>query len=546
MSTIRPTTSTPSLVNPQNTTPVAIVQGAPSILGRISVGQILEATVISQTAKDTFQVQTPLGQFLLNSTLNLPKGGTLMLQLSSQSPFMQFHINSLNGENLKLKTKTEPKVTSNTSQKKWSPSTKLVEGKILLATLIGQLSGPQKISTQIFKENPILPTTTTTDSTEEAGAFLKKIGSTRGGSTKQSIINLNNISAVLKDLKPSQGLTSLKIKSVKNPKAPEEMLIGSKINVKVISIQPPDPNVTEAISSTFSKKNKHHSLSLGSNLKGVVSGTTGSGQPIIQTKVGFLNLSTQTNIPLGSTIFLEVTQGPSGPTSEAQLVSPFNEGLFRARKWPALEQTFQIIEEVHPRSTPKLINSIIPRPGVALISNVIFFLSALRAGDLHAWVGEKNLRIVERHQPYIASKMREDFTTLSKMVEEPQSGDWRVALIPINSGDEIQQMRLLLRQNEDEKNKGNTKHTRFIIDVVLSKLGRLQLDGLVGEGDSSLELIIRSDSHLAELIQNNIRTIFIEAIASSGIRGGVNFQASPANFVDIPDPEVANNVGLEV
>ena len=179
MSTIRPTTSTPSLVNPQNTTPVAIVQGAPSILVRISVGQILEATVISQTAKDTFQVQTPLGQFLLNSTLNLPKGGTLMLQLSSQSPFMQFHINSLNGENLKLKTKTEPKVTSNTSQKKWSPSTKLVEGKILLATLIGQLSGPQKISTQISKENPILPTTTTTDSTEEAGAFLKKIGSTR-------------------------------------------------------------------------------------------------------------------------------------------------------------------------------------------------------------------------------------------------------------------------------------------------------------------------------------------------------------------------------
>ena len=163
------------------------------------------------------------------------------------------------------------------------------------------------------------------------------------------------------------------------------------------------------------------------------------------------------------------------------------------------------LEEVRPGRSQKLIISIIPRPGASLTSSMIFFLSALKGGDLHSWIGEKALRLIERNQPNISSRIREDFTTLSRIIEEPAPSDWRVALIPINNGDEIQQIRLLLRQNEKETNEDTTSNTRFVIDVKLSRFGRLQMDGLVREKGKSLDLIIRSDTHLADTIKNDIR-----------------------------------------
>ena len=57
MNTIRPATSTQSLPSATSTAPVAVVQGISPTIGRLTVGQLLEATVISQTAKNTFQVQ---------------------------------------------------------------------------------------------------------------------------------------------------------------------------------------------------------------------------------------------------------------------------------------------------------------------------------------------------------------------------------------------------------------------------------------------------------------------------------------------------------
>jgi hypothetical protein len=51
---------------------------------------------------------------------------------------------------------------------------------------------------------------------------------------------------------------------------------------------------------------------------------------------------------------------------------------------------------------------------------------------------------------------------------------------------------------------------------------------------------------LANTIQNDIRTIFLEAADLTGLKGGVNFQSAPADFVDIPDPSNDLNVGLMV
>ena len=72
------------------------------------------------------------------------------------------------------------------------------------------------------------------------------------------------------------------------------------------------------------------------------------------------------------------------------------------------------------------------------------------------------------------------------------------------------------------------------------------MDGLVRDKGKSLELIVRSNTHLADTIKNDIRTIFREAADLSSLKGGVNFQAAPADFINISNPANVQDVGLVV
>ena len=132
------------------------------------------------------------------------------------------------------------------------------------------------------------------------------------------------------------------------------------------------------------------------------------------------------------------------------------------------------------------------------------------------------------------------------MIDEPTPGDWRVALIPVNTGSEIQQIRLLFRQNDNESDENVKSDARFIIDVDLTKFGRMQIDGLVREKGKSLDLIIRSDKQLNDTMKNDIRSIFVETTDLSGLSGSVGFQSTPANFINISDPTLNHEIGMMV
>jgi hypothetical protein len=546
MNTITPTIPPLPLPSTPSVAPVAVVQGAPPALGRLAIGQLLEATVTSQTAKNTFQVQTPIGQFSLQTTLSLPKGGALIMQLHSQSPFVQFQINSLNGVVPSLTTKAPSSVTASTSQAQRVPANKLAVGHVLQATLMRPLpKAPGSVG-----QNPLSKLTphftATAGLARGEGLAVQKPGAAKATSMKPSTKTAATTSTAVKNTPGVHNLNTPKVASLSTPKVLGYLPTGSQIGVKVTAIQLPNPAAASTTTASLNSNTTERTLSAGASLRGAVTGSTPLGHPIVHTRSGVFVLATQSIVPRGTTISLDVVKAPFAPVNKVQGVSSLHESLFRSRKWPALEQAFQAIEEVSPGSAQKLTNSIVPRPGVALTSSIIYFLSALKGGDFRSWLGEKSLRLIERSRPNIVGRIREDFTMLSRISDEPASGDWRVALIPINMGAEIQQIRLLLRQNEEEPNEEATSDTRFVVDVDLSRLGRLQLDGLVRDKGKSLDLIVRSDAHLADTIQNDIRTIFLEAADSTGLKGGVNFQAAPADFIEISDPSSDHEVGLMV
>jgi hypothetical protein len=217
--------------------------------------------------------------------------------------------------------------------------------------------------------------------------------------------------------------------------------------------------------------------------------------------------------------------------------------------WPRLQEALAALQETNPAAAQQLMQAVLPRPGVMLGANIMFFLAALYGGDLRGWLGDGPVRALQRFRPDLLDRLGDDFGRISRIADERGPSEWRTVPIPFYNGADIEHIRLHLRragEDENDREKGR-KATRFVIDVTLSRIGRLQLDGLVYDKEKHMDLIVRTDRRLPGKIETDIRDIFQEAGETTGLKGGIGFQAAPANFVDIAGPaRPSGPVGLIV
>jgi hypothetical protein len=212
-----------------------------------------------------------------------------------------------------------------------------------------------------------------------------------------------------------------------------------------------------------------------------------------------------------------------------------------------LSEALQALQELRPAVAHDLISTVLPQTNARMTADVLFFLSALRGGDLGDWLTPGAARLLRRERPELLTRLGEEFRQIATLAREPTAGDWRIALVPFFNGSEIDQLRLYLRPygGDGEETEATPKGLRFILDVELSRLGRLQLDGLVRDDRKRLDLIVRSERPLAPAMQNDIRGIFEEANATTGVAGGLAFQSAPPNFIEAaPESDAPGGRGV--
>ncbi|MBT6095245.1 MAG: hypothetical protein HOH04_10205 [Rhodospirillaceae bacterium] len=293
-------------------------------------------------------------------------------------------------------------------------------------------------------------------------------------------------------------------------------------------------------------------ISLGMTLSGVTTGTSGVHQSIVQTPTGSIAIATTTPLPAGSVIELEVIQLPRADLTpqDRALTLRFGQVIAESKQWLALEETARTLLNAQPATAQQLLGSVMPRADANLTANLLFFLFALRGGDVKQWLGDAPSRALEKLKPGLLGRLRDDFSGLSRLADEPPNLDGRMLPIPFLNGLDIEQLRLLIRRREededDEDDPRKGPGIRFVVDLNLSRLGRLQLDGFVQDGTKRFDLIVRSDTRLPDTVQNGIRDIFEGAIETTGVTGGLAFQAAPANFVGIDAPAPDDGLGLMV
>jgi hypothetical protein len=509
--------------------PTIIVSNPPSLLLQLPLGALFNATLLGPAAaKGTVQLQTPMGTLTAQTGFPLPANAALTLVIQNLGQQARLLITSVNGTPLSPggRAATPPAQGAAPGATLGSDTVTLGVGRTLTATLVRPAATGPALAAAPASGLPGTASPTPTPGAQTLQPATTTPGAQTGGAAPSGQPAASGVAP------PSQPGGALGA--------------GSHAPVRIIAVTAPgqtaQPATTPQGPSTFSQ---------GATLTGTVTDATVSGQPVVRTPAGMVALATRTVLPPGTTVTLEVTGTPSSPLASPTLAPMPLEprAMLQTRTWPALVEMVETLRVSDPAAARQLVNTIIPRANSQLAAGMMNFVSALRSGEVNAWVGDSLMRALERTKPDLSNRLKDDFGRMSRLVDEPAPRDWRMALIPFHNGAQVEQIRLFTRrpgQDEEDDASADRKGTRFVVDVQLSVLGRLQLDGMVRD-QKHVDLIVRSQSNLPDVMRDDIRRIFQEAGEVTGVSGGIGFQAAPPNFVEPSPPEPdGDGVGLVV
>ncbi|MFN3076324.1 MAG: hypothetical protein ABT940_05500 [Alphaproteobacteria bacterium] len=287
-------------------------------------------------------------------------------------------------------------------------------------------------------------------------------------------------------------------------------------------------------------------------LTGTVGSPAGAGsQPIIHTSAGAIALDTRAELPAGASVTLEIL-GRSSPPEAPVMTTANIAGPADAGDWSMLNEAQALLQHSDPTAAQALANAI-PTLGPRLAASMMTFLGALKSGNLRAWPGEATLKALERSGPSGAALARKLAAAVTSGKGEEDSGngaghnvsgDWRALSFPFQYAGMVDTVRFAIHpppsredRNASESSSGGDPGTRFLVDVTLSRLGGVQLDGLLRRGDQRFDLIVRSRTPLSSEIQREMAGLFGNSARAMNLVGTLAFQVAE-NFVK---PEMARS-----
>jgi hypothetical protein len=249
------------------------------------------------------------------------------------------------------------------------------------------------------------------------------------------------------------------------------------------------------------------------------------GRLLMRTPLGPMALETSVPVARGARLTFQVLDSRPPAPAPGSGAGATTQGPLPAlaREWPALKEALEVLGAADPAAARRLAGNLIPAPTARFPATVLFFLAAVRLGDVSGWLGREASQILERSgRTRLLRQLIDDFAR------------------------ELHQVWLLTRQHrhdedgEDGEDGEVEGGVRFVVELELSRLGPFQLDGLVRR--SRFDLIVRTTAPLAAKVRSDILGIFDDGVAASGLEGAVIFRAEPAFPLSVAD-EVARRHG---
>ncbi|HAA92489.1 MAG TPA: hypothetical protein DCE33_08590 [Rhodospirillaceae bacterium] len=421
-------------------------------------GQSLTGTILGNPANGQVTVQLPAGQLLLQSPLNLPPGTPVTVQVQSGGANPQLLIHAQSP----TPTQSAPQAAPTAPPSASGATPVNVSGIIAPGA---QLTGHVSASTEAA-------TTSTNTATARSAATA--------GSASQTAATTGSSAAT-----------------------PLPLPTGTTVSLQLVSITPPGSTSTIPTAGNPA-------------LHGIVTGATVDGRPVFQSQSGVLTLETRSPIPVGTRLSLELIGAPRHAAG-ADLQSSSLHG-----QWQALRDALQFVQTANPTATQSLVQNI-PQPGAQLTASLLFFLSAITSGDVRRLLGEEASRALERNGD-LFRRLQEDAGQLQRLATDRPGQEWRSFMIPLLTHTGLEQIKLFVRDEKDDEDEEDPEDstTRFIIEVLLKRLGQVQFDGRARK--KNIDLVMNSQHPVPDDMRNRINEIYIDTLSALGFAGTLAYR----------------------
>jgi hypothetical protein len=274
-----------------------------------------------------------------------------------------------------------------------------------------------------------------------------------------------------------------------------------------------------------------------------VESITAGGIPVLKTEHRHMTLTMPAAVQTGSIVAFE-------PVAAVPEKAPLPQGLppvfdpLASLSWPALEETLQVVAHAAPEAAAMLRDTL-PSPTPRLPAAALFFLAALRMGSVENWLGEKNLSLLRAAgKKELIEKLGGDFSKMSAQSRESLPGEWKAISMPLLHDEHLSQMQFFVRHQHDQEKgdekDGKTPVTRFILNLKLSRMGDMQLDGLVRQ--KKFDLILRTDEKMSLTMRQELMQAFAKGLGQVKMQGGISFQTRTQGWVQVIPPAAAGTV----
>jgi hypothetical protein len=217
--------------------------------------------------------------------------------------------------------------------------------------------------------------------------------------------------------------------------------------------------------------------------------------------------------------------------------------------WENLEAFLTSLSALMPSAAQNIKNAL-PQAGTQFVPAVLFFLTALKGGQLDDWLGNKittALKVSGKGQAVEA--LEKDFMQLSKQQQEGADSEWRAVSLPLLHDSQITKIQLFSKSEQDDTaGESAGKIKRFILNFHLSALGAFQLDGRLDARPQHkiLDMVVRSDQALPPEMRHEITARYQAALAYTGHEGGLSFQTGGEHFISVLTRAAAKTTNVAI
>lgn len=248
--------------------------------------------------------------------------------------------------------------------------------------------------------------------------------------------------------------------------------------------------------------------------------TGAAGETVIDSAIGVLTLDRRLAVPAG----LQIAFTRLGMTAP----EPADAAPAHASGFPALDQALAVLDKAAPALAQQMRSTLAPGTAPALAGTLLFLLGALYRG---AWPGEAvDHALTAAGQDRLRQKLGADVAELGRLSTDESTGEWQVLTVPLLSGAAVEPLRLYVRRRgaaPDTPEDG----ARFVLEAELSRLGAMQLDGMVR--GRRLDVVLRTHTPLPPDLRAEAAGVFRSSSAAHGLAGDIVF-ATAATFTIAP------------